>query len=108
MTYTLFKLGPVPVAGAMPLGPLMGSLASDWSTYFAVKDADEAVRLGVELGATLCRTFPGSGASRSSSRRKASRSESSTGAEARKPRPACSPALAGPHCALPRGAVRPR
>lgn len=52
-SYTLFKLGEVPVAGAMPILPAMGSVAPHWGTYFAVTDAAEAARRSVEFGATL-------------------------------------------------------
>ncbi len=54
MTYTRFKLGSVPIAGAMPILPHMGNPPPHWGTYFAVDDAAVTARLGVELGATLC------------------------------------------------------
>lgn len=54
MTYTLFKLDQVPVAGAMSILPHMGNVPPHWAMSFTVNNADETARLGVELGATLC------------------------------------------------------
>jgi len=53
MTYTLLKLDEVPVAGVMPALPHMGEVPPHWGTSFAVENADETARLGVELGAKL-------------------------------------------------------
>jgi hypothetical protein len=54
MTYSLFKLGTAPVAGAMQTSPHVGNVPPHWGTSFAVTNADETARLAVELGATLC------------------------------------------------------
>jgi predicted enzyme related to lactoylglutathione lyase len=55
MTYTVLSLGEVEVAGAMRFMPdKMGNIPPHWATYFAVKNADETVRLAKELGAELC------------------------------------------------------
>ncbi|MDC3957050.1 VOC family protein [Polyangium jinanense] len=54
MTYTLFKLDGVPVAGAMQALPHVGDVPPHWGMSFAVTNADETVRRGVELGASLC------------------------------------------------------
>jgi predicted enzyme related to lactoylglutathione lyase len=52
--YALFKLGTTPIGGALTSTPAMGDLPAHWATYFAVNDAAESTRRGVELGATLC------------------------------------------------------
>jgi predicted enzyme related to lactoylglutathione lyase len=58
-TYTVFKLGNRPVAGAMPIVPQMGDVPPNWATNFSVKDAAEAERLAAELGAkVLVPTMP--------------------------------------------------
>lgn len=55
MTYTVFKHGDVPIAGAMRFAPdKMGGIPPHWATYFAVDSADEAVRLAKQHGATIC------------------------------------------------------
>lgn len=54
MTYTLFKLGAEPVAGAMAIQPRMEGATPHWGTSFAVDDADATVKLAGELGATIC------------------------------------------------------
>jgi uncharacterized protein len=54
MSYTVLKLGGVPIGGAMDILPQMGDTPTHWATTFAVESADEAVRLAVELGAKLC------------------------------------------------------
>jgi hypothetical protein len=54
MTYTVFKLGDRPVAGAMPIVPQMGDVAPNWATNFSVKDAAASERLAAELGAKVC------------------------------------------------------
>ncbi len=56
MTYTLFKLGSVPIAGAMAILPQMkmGDVPPHWATSFAVKNADDTARLAAELGAAVC------------------------------------------------------
>jgi hypothetical protein len=53
-TYTVFKLGDRPVAGAMPIMPQMGDVPPNWATNFSVKDASETEHLARELGATIC------------------------------------------------------
>jgi uncharacterized protein len=52
--YTTFKYRGAYVAGAFQITPAMGPMPSHWATYFTVKDANEAARLSVELGATIC------------------------------------------------------
>jgi uncharacterized protein len=52
--YTTFKLGDVYVAGLMQITPEMGVKRSHWGTYFTVNDVDDAARLAVGLGASLC------------------------------------------------------
>lgn len=53
-TYTVFRLGPDPVAGMMPILPEMGPLPPHWLVYFTVADIDATARDSVALGATLC------------------------------------------------------
>jgi predicted enzyme related to lactoylglutathione lyase len=55
MKYTLLKLDGVPIAGAMGKTPHMpANVPAHWGTTFAVKNADETVRLAKELGAEIC------------------------------------------------------
>ena len=54
MTYTVFKHGSESIAGMMAITPEMGAMPPHWGSYFTVDDADEAARLAVELGATIC------------------------------------------------------
>lgn len=58
MSYTMFELDGVPIAGAMAATPemKMGDIPPHWGTYFAVKNADESAKRVVDLGGTLC--FP--------------------------------------------------
>jgi predicted enzyme related to lactoylglutathione lyase len=53
-SYTLFRLGDEPVAGAMAITPEMGPVTPHWATYFTVRDVDETARLAGRLGARLC------------------------------------------------------
>ena len=53
-SYTLFRLGGEPVAGAMAITPEMGPVTPHWATYFTVRDVDETARLAGRLGARLC------------------------------------------------------
>jgi len=53
-TYTVFKLGDRPVAGAMPIVPQMGDVPPSWATNFSVKDAAATERLAAELGGKVC------------------------------------------------------
>lgn len=53
-TYTTFKLGDTLVAGMLPIMPQMGNLSPHWATNFTVTDVDEAARVAVTLGATIC------------------------------------------------------
>lgn len=50
MQYTLFKLGDVPVSGAMSVP----NVPAHWSVAFSVRDADEVAKRLVELGGNLC------------------------------------------------------
>jgi predicted enzyme related to lactoylglutathione lyase len=52
-TYTVFKNRGTEVAGMMKITPEMAGLRPHWTTYFTVKDADEAAREAVALGARL-------------------------------------------------------
>ena len=52
MTYTLVQVGDRPVAGAMQIGPEMGSMPSMWNVYFEVDDTDATADKAVRLGAT--------------------------------------------------------
>ena len=52
--YTTFKLDGQFVAGLMPVLPHMGDVKPHWGTYFTVDDADKAVRVATDLGATIC------------------------------------------------------
>jgi predicted enzyme related to lactoylglutathione lyase len=52
-TYTVFKNGGTDVAGMTKITPEMAGLRPHWTTYFTVKDADEAAREAVALGARL-------------------------------------------------------
>lgn len=55
MTYTILKHGEVAIGGAMRLFPdQRGKVPPHWGTYFAVKNADETVRIAKERGAELC------------------------------------------------------
>ena len=51
LPYTLFRNGPVPAGGMMPLppGPL-GDAPPHWCPYFAVEDCDAAAALSAEKG----------------------------------------------------------
>jgi predicted enzyme related to lactoylglutathione lyase len=53
-TYTVFNLGSVPIAGAMPKVPQMGDVPPHWDTYFAVDDADVIAKQAPTLGASVC------------------------------------------------------
>ncbi len=55
--YTTFKLGGEQVAGMLQIKPQMGTLRPHWTTYFTVKDADEAAQRAVKLGAMICMTM---------------------------------------------------
>jgi hypothetical protein len=57
MKYTACKNGAEYVAGMLQITPRMGPLHSHWRTYFTVRDADEAVRNAVALGAEICMTI---------------------------------------------------
>jgi predicted enzyme related to lactoylglutathione lyase len=54
MSYMLFKLGDLPVAGAMTLRPDMKDVPPHWAMSFAVKNADDTARLAKELGGAIC------------------------------------------------------
>lgn len=55
MTYTVFSLGGVPVAGAMRLRPeMLDKVPPHWGTYFTVRSADETVQRAKELDAEVC------------------------------------------------------
>ncbi len=54
LSYTTFSLDGIDVAGMMQLSAEMGAMPPRWVTYFTVDDVDEAARLAVSLGATLC------------------------------------------------------
>ena len=51
--YTTFKHGATSVAGMLQIMPAMGEMRPHWGTYFTVRDAEEAVREAVRLGATM-------------------------------------------------------
>ncbi len=53
-TYTVFKMGELPVAGMMSITPAMGAMPPHWGTYFTVNDVDAAARDATALGATTC------------------------------------------------------
>jgi uncharacterized protein len=48
--YRVLKVDGRGVAGMMPIGPQMGDVPPNWSTTFAVEDADAAVAKAEELG----------------------------------------------------------
>ena len=52
-TYTVFKLGEVPVAGMMPILPEMGQFPAHWITYFTVDDVDATVSQAVARGGSV-------------------------------------------------------
>lgn len=54
MSYTVFKLGDRPIAGAMGRMPHMGEVPPHWGTYFAVDDVDGTAARGGALGGKLC------------------------------------------------------
>jgi hypothetical protein len=53
-SYTVFKLGSVPIAGTMKMPSQTAGATPHWGTYFAVKSVDETAKLGAKLGATVC------------------------------------------------------
>jgi uncharacterized protein len=57
LEYTIFKLGPEPVAGMLQITPEMGKVPSHWLTYFTVTDVEKSVKEAVELGSKLCMTM---------------------------------------------------
>ncbi len=57
INYTLFKLSGAPVAGMLQITPRMEGISPHWVTYFTVDDADEAVQLAVQLGASIYMTM---------------------------------------------------
>jgi predicted enzyme related to lactoylglutathione lyase len=54
MTYTVFELGGVGIAGAMKLLPHAKGVPPHWGTTFTVRDVDAVARLAVEHGGKLC------------------------------------------------------
>lgn len=55
MTYTVFQLDGVQIAGAMRLMPeMLGKVPSHWGTYFTVRGTDEAVQLAQQSNGKLC------------------------------------------------------
>lgn len=62
--YVVFVQGGEPVAGAMQITPKMGAVASQWKTYFNVRDVEATILEALELGAELAlgaRDIPGGG-----------------------------------------------
>ena len=54
MTYTLAKVGDIPVGGIMPMPPEVGpDMPSVWGSYVNVDDVDAAAKKAVELGGTV-------------------------------------------------------
>jgi predicted enzyme related to lactoylglutathione lyase/uncharacterized protein YndB with AHSA1/START domain len=54
--YTVFRQEAVAVAGMLQITPEMGSMPSNWATYFTVKNLDECQSLARELGGNICMT----------------------------------------------------
>jgi predicted enzyme related to lactoylglutathione lyase len=55
MDYTVWKRGSESAGGMMGITPEMGAMPPNWTVYFAVKDADAAVKKAKELGGKAMR-----------------------------------------------------